>query len=128
MRNSDVRVVRNGIVVYEGKVASLKRFKDDVREVPQWHEGGILIDKFNDIKEGDIHLNLSAWKTVQKNISEGWVIIGKNRSDSRRNAEGNCGSGSAIPLRIPGFRVGFGYGGSRYEDLRYCEGLCQCFR
>ena len=54
MRNSDVRVVRNGIVVYEGKLASLKRFKDDVREVAQGYECGILIDKFNDIKEGDI--------------------------------------------------------------------------
>lgn len=54
MRNSDVRVVRNGIVTYEGKLASLKRFKDDVREVTQGYECGILIDKYNDIKEGDI--------------------------------------------------------------------------
>ncbi|HHY23489.1 MAG TPA: hypothetical protein GX527_04520, partial [Clostridiaceae bacterium] len=42
------------IVVYEGKLASLKRFKDDVREVSQGYECGILIEKFNDIKEGDI--------------------------------------------------------------------------
>lgn len=54
MRNSDVRVVRNGIVAYEGKLASLKRFKDDVREVSQGYECGILIERFNDIKEGDI--------------------------------------------------------------------------
>ncbi|NLO40002.1 MAG: translation initiation factor IF-2 [Ruminiclostridium sp.] len=54
LRNSEVRVVRNGIVVYEGKLASLKRFKDDVREVAAGYECGILIDKFNDIKEGDV--------------------------------------------------------------------------
>ncbi|NSW90731.1 MAG: translation initiation factor IF-2 [Firmicutes bacterium] len=53
-RNSGIRVLRDGIVVYEGKLASLKRFKDDVREVSQGYECGILIDKFNDIKEGDI--------------------------------------------------------------------------
>jgi translation initiation factor IF-2 len=54
LRSSDVRVVRDGIVVYEGKLASLKRFSDDVREVVQGYECGILIEKFNDIKEGDI--------------------------------------------------------------------------
>lgn len=53
-RNSGVRVVRDSIVVYEGKLASLKRFKDDVREISQGYECGILIDKFNDIKVGDI--------------------------------------------------------------------------
>ncbi|AGC68085.1 translation initiation factor IF-2 [Thermoclostridium stercorarium subsp. stercorarium DSM 8532] len=61
-RNSDVRVVRNGIVVYEGKLASLKRFKDDVREVTQGYECGLLIDKFNDIKEGDI---IEAFRMVE---------------------------------------------------------------
>ncbi|WP_287841879.1 translation initiation factor IF-2 [Caldanaerobacter sp.] len=53
-RNADVRIVRDGIVIYEGKIASLKRFKDDVREVQQGFECGIGIEKFNDIKEGDI--------------------------------------------------------------------------
>lgn len=61
-RNSDVRVVRNGIVVYEGKLASLKRFKDDVREVTQGYECGLLIEKFNDIKEGDI---IEAYRMVE---------------------------------------------------------------
>lgn len=61
-RNSDVRVVRNGIIVYEGKLASLKRFKDDVREVAQGYECGLLIDKFNDIKEGDI---IEAYRMVE---------------------------------------------------------------
>ncbi len=53
-RSSDVRVVRNGIVVYEGKLGSLKRFKDDVKEVAQGYECGILVERFNDIKEGDV--------------------------------------------------------------------------
>lgn len=53
-RNSDIRLVRNGIVIYEGKLASLKRFKDDVREVTAGYECGLMIEKFNDIKEGDI--------------------------------------------------------------------------
>ena len=54
VRSADVRIVRNGIVVHEGKLASLKRFKDDVREVMQGYECGLSIEKFNDIKEGDI--------------------------------------------------------------------------
>lgn len=53
-RNSNVRVVRNGIVVHEGKLASLKRFKDDVKEVVEGFECGMGIEKFNDIKEGDV--------------------------------------------------------------------------
>jgi len=53
-RNAGVRVIRNGIVIYEGKLASLKRFKDDVREVQSGYECGLSIEKFNDIKEGDI--------------------------------------------------------------------------
>jgi len=53
-RNSEVRVVRDGIVIHEGRLASLKRFKDDVKEVVQGYECGLSIEKFNDIKEGDI--------------------------------------------------------------------------
>ena len=53
-RNSEVRLIRDGIVIYEGKLASLKRFKDDAREVLQGYECGIGLEKFNDIKEGDI--------------------------------------------------------------------------
>jgi len=61
-RNSEIRVVRDGIVVYEGKLASLKRFKDDVREVSQGYECGLLVDRFNDIKEGDI---IEAYRMVE---------------------------------------------------------------
>jgi translation initiation factor IF-2 len=53
-RNAQVRIVRDGIVVHEGQIASLKRFKDDVREVASGYECGIGINNFNDIKEGDI--------------------------------------------------------------------------
>ena len=53
-RNSLVRILREGIVIYEGKMASLKRFKDDVKEVREGFECGIMIEKFNDIKEGDV--------------------------------------------------------------------------
>jgi translation initiation factor IF-2 len=53
-RNSKIRVIRQGIVVYEGKIASLKRFKDDVREVMSGYECGIGVEKFNDIKEQDV--------------------------------------------------------------------------
>ena len=53
-RNAQVRVVRDGIVVHEGKISSLKRFKDDAKDVAQGYECGIGLDRFNDIKEGDI--------------------------------------------------------------------------
>jgi len=53
-RNAEVRLVRNGIVVYEGQLDSLKRFKDDAKEVAQGYECGISFDNYNDLKEGDI--------------------------------------------------------------------------
>ena len=53
-RNSGVRVIREGIVVFEGNLASLKRFKDEVKEVNAGYECGILVEKYNDIKEGDV--------------------------------------------------------------------------
>ncbi|MDY4052980.1 MAG: translation initiation factor IF-2, partial [Bacilli bacterium] len=54
VRNGGVRVVRDSIVVYTGKIGSLKRFKDDVKEVKAGYECGITIENFNDIKVGDI--------------------------------------------------------------------------
>ncbi len=53
VRNSQVRIIRDGIVVYEGELAALRRFKDDVKEVNAGYECGLLFNKFNDIKEGD---------------------------------------------------------------------------
>ncbi|MBR5137320.1 MAG: translation initiation factor IF-2 [Clostridia bacterium] len=54
VRNCEVRLVRDGIVVYEGKMETLRRFKDDVKEVAAGYECGIQLEKFNDVKEGDI--------------------------------------------------------------------------
>ncbi len=54
VRNCKVRVVRDGVIVFEGELASLKRFKDDAKEVAQNYECGLSIEKFNDLKEGDI--------------------------------------------------------------------------
>ena len=54
VRACSVRVVRDGIVIHEGSLASLKRFKDDVKEVAENYECGMTVEKFNDIKEGDI--------------------------------------------------------------------------
>lgn len=53
-RNTDVRLIRDGIVIYTGKLGSLKRFKDDVKEVQKGYECGLNIENFNDIKVGDI--------------------------------------------------------------------------
>jgi len=54
LRNSNLRLVRDGIIVYDGKMISLKRFKDDAREVPSGYECGIGLEGFNDVKVGDI--------------------------------------------------------------------------
>ena len=52
-RKAQVRVIREGIVIFEGKLSSLKRFKDDVKDVAQGYECGLGIEKFNDLKEND---------------------------------------------------------------------------
>lgn len=54
VRNSGVRIIRDGIVIFESQLSSLKRFKDDVKEVATGYECGITIEKFNDIKDGDL--------------------------------------------------------------------------
>ena len=53
-RNSKIRVVRDGIVISEDEIASLRRFKDDVKEVATGYECGIMFEKYSDIKEGDV--------------------------------------------------------------------------
>ena len=53
-RNAEVRVLRDGIVVYTGKIGSLRRFKDDAKEVASGYECGIGVDNFNDLKVGDV--------------------------------------------------------------------------
>ena len=61
-RNAQVRVVRDGTVIYDTTIAQLKRFKEDAREVAEGFECGILLDNFNDVKEGDV---LEAYETRQ---------------------------------------------------------------
>ena len=53
-RNAEVRVVRDGIIIHEGKIVSLKRFKDDAKEVSEGFECGMSIENYNDLKEGDV--------------------------------------------------------------------------
>ena len=53
-RNSNIRLIRDGIVIYSGKLGSLKRFKDDVKEVTHGYECGMNIDNFNNIEVGDV--------------------------------------------------------------------------
>lgn len=53
-RNAQVRVLRDNIVIHEGELASLRRFKDDVKEVASGYECGMQVEKFNDIKVGDV--------------------------------------------------------------------------
>jgi translation initiation factor IF-2 len=61
-RNSKIRVIRDGVVVFTGELGSLKRFKDDVKEVQKGFECGLDIKNFNDIKVGDI---VEAFKEVE---------------------------------------------------------------
>ncbi|MDR1701621.1 MAG: translation initiation factor IF-2, partial [Sporomusaceae bacterium] len=65
--NSQVRLIRNGIVVFEGKIESLRRFKDDVKEVAQGYECGLTIERYRDIKEGDIIESFGQEQVLPKN-------------------------------------------------------------
>ncbi len=62
-RDAGARVIRNGVVVYTSKISSLKRFNDDVKEVGKGYECGLMIENFNDIKEGDI---IETFKVIQE--------------------------------------------------------------
>jgi len=66
-RNAGVRVLRDGVVVYTGKISSLKRFKDDVKEVASGYECGIGVENFNDIKVGD-HLEAFVMREVEATL------------------------------------------------------------
>ncbi len=62
-RNAKARVIRDGVVIYDSKIASLKRFKEDVKEVSKGYECGIMIENFNDIKVGDV---IEAYKEIEE--------------------------------------------------------------
>lgn len=61
-RDCQARIVRDGIVIYDGKLASLRRFKDDVKEVRAGYECGFVFENYNDVKEGD---QVEAFKMVE---------------------------------------------------------------
>lgn len=67
-RNSQVRLIRDGVVVHEGTIDSLKRFKDDVKEVVSGYECGIGIERFNDVHEGD-HIEAFTFEEIKREIS-----------------------------------------------------------
>ncbi len=67
-RDAGVRVVRDGIVIHEGKLESLKRFKDDVKEVVQGYECGLALEKFNEIQEGDV-IEAFNIETIKRQLS-----------------------------------------------------------
>ena len=69
-RGSSIRVIRDGVVLFEGELAALKRFKDDVREVEKNYECGITIKDFNDIKTGD---RIEAF--VMEEIERTWLFM-----------------------------------------------------
>ena len=65
-RNNPVRVVRDGVVIYDGEIDTLKRFKDDVKEVQSGYECGISIENYNDIKVGDVIENYEVVEEKRK--------------------------------------------------------------
>ncbi|WP_019425030.1 translation initiation factor IF-2 [Paenibacillus sp. OSY-SE] len=64
-RAAEARLIRDGIVIFEGKIDSLKRFKDDAKEVAQGYECGIMLDKYNDLREGDV-IEAFVMETVER--------------------------------------------------------------
>ncbi|WP_223066812.1 translation initiation factor IF-2 [Paenibacillus caui] len=64
-RSAEARLIRDGIVIFEGKIDSLKRFKDDAKEVAQGYECGITLDNYNDLKEGDV-IEAFVMETVER--------------------------------------------------------------
>ncbi|MFW6279118.1 MAG: translation initiation factor IF-2 [Bacillota bacterium] len=66
-RNDKVRLLRDGVVIHEGEISSLKRFEDDVREVKEGYECGIGVEGYNDIKEGDI-LEIYNYKEIKRSL------------------------------------------------------------
>ena len=107
-RNAEVRVVRDGIVFHEGHLNTLKRFKDDVKEVATSYECGMSIENYNDIKEGDI-IECFVMEEVKQLIGDFIPPIYEKSSrgnffdtplsSARRTRPRRCGTGSSIKVR-----------------------------
>lgn len=74
-RNANVRIIRDGVIVYDGKITTLKRFKEDVKEVATGYECGVMLENYNDLKEGD---ELEAYREVK---------IAKKLQDAKSSTE-----------------------------------------
>lgn len=83
-RNSKVRLIREGVVIYTGKLKSLKRFQDDANEVKEGFECGILIDGYNDIKEGDI---VEAFEEVEVSRTLDDIKVSEENSSKAESTE-----------------------------------------
>ena len=70
-RGANVRVLRDGAIIYDTRIAQLRRFKDDVREVQEGFECGILLENFNDVKEGDVLEIYERRQVVRTELTEG---------------------------------------------------------
>jgi translation initiation factor IF-2 len=70
-RGSSVRVLRDGAIIYDTQVAQLRRFKDDVREVQEGFECGILLENFNDVKEGDVLEVYERRQIIRTDLTDG---------------------------------------------------------
>ena len=81
-RGAQVRVVRDGTVIYETTIASLRRIKDDVREVQEGFECGILLENFNDVKEGDVLEGYETRQVERTDLSEPAPTTGRRQNDS----------------------------------------------
>ncbi len=83
-RNAEARLLRDNVVIYKGRIASLKRFKDDVREVQAGYECGMSFDKFNDIKVGDV---IEAFEMEEVAPELGESVADKEESSQNGQAE-----------------------------------------
>ena len=100
-RNAQVRVIRDGTVIYDTTISQLKRFKEDAREVSEGFECGILLDGFNDVKEGDVLEAYEMREIERTSLDEpaGHARRLRRRADLPWQRARSFGSGYGIRLR-----------------------------
>ena len=111
-RGAQVRVVRDGTVIHETTISQLKRFKDDVREVTEGFECGILLDGFNDVKEGDV---LEVYETREVERTDA------RRAGARRDDLASSQSVSAGYVGILSVELHFPEAGSLKGKRKYVK-------
>jgi translation initiation factor IF-2 len=80
-RGAQVRVIRDGTIIHTTSIAQLKRFKDDAREVSEGFECGILLDGFNDVKEGDVLEAYETREVVRTDMEQAPVVAAQPAAD-----------------------------------------------